>query len=167
MMSPEKIILSDHDKDKSKSMMMWIGKRRQGSSDLEKAQSLVELAIGLTILLLLVSGIFDVGRAIFTQFALQDAAEEGLVFGIGYPDNCAGIEQRVMDNLQNDILPITPTVEVTINGDDCEGATLSYGLPMDVKASANFVISMPFLTGQTLTLTGTANGTILRPKPET
>jgi len=38
---------------------------------------------------------------------------------------------------------------------------------MDVKASADFVISMPFLTGQTLTLTGTANGTILRPKPET
>ena len=148
-------------------MIMWNGNIGQGSANREKAQSLVELAIGLTILLLLVSGIFDVGRAIFTQFALQDAAEEGLVFGIGYPDNCDGIEQRVLDNLQNGILPITPTVEVQISGGDCEGATLSYGLQMDVKARADFVISMPFLTGQTLTLTGTANGTILRPKPET
>lgn len=148
-------------------MIYWSGKQRDKYSGKEKAQSLVELAIGLTILLLLVSGIFDVGRAIFTQFALQDAAEEGLVFGVGYPDNCDGIEQRVMDNLQNDIFPITPTVEVKISGGDCEGATLSYGLQMDVIASSNFVISMPFLTGQTLNLRGTANGTILRPPPET
>lgn len=147
--------------------MIWIGNQRKRTVNKEKAQSLVELAIGLTILLLLVSGIFDVGRAIFTQFALQDAAEEGLVYGVGYPDQCEGIEERVLENLENSVFPITPSVEVKVSDAACGSVTLSYGLRMDVIASADFVISMPFLTGQTLTLTGTANGTILRPPPET
>lgn len=135
---------------------------------MENGQSLVELAIGMTIMVLLLSGIFDVGRAIFTQFALQDAAEEGLVYGIGYPDQCAEIKQRVLENLSNSVLPITPTVDVdvTLAGTACESAsTLIYGMGMDVKVESDFVISMPFLTGQTITLRGTANGTILRPPP--
>ncbi len=131
----------------------------------EKGQSLVEFAIGLTIMILLLSGIFDVGRAIFTQFALQDAAEEGLVYGIGFPDECAAIEERVLENLDNSVLPITPAVSVTLAGAPCGSVALEYGLRMDVVVSSNFVISMPFLTGQTLTLRGTANGTILRPPP--
>ena len=57
----------------------------QSNSKKEEGQSLVELAIGMTIIVLLLSGIFDVGRAIFTQFALQDAAEEGLVYGVAFP----------------------------------------------------------------------------------
>jgi hypothetical protein len=133
----------------------------------ERGQSLVELAIGITIMILLLSGIFDVGRAIFTQFALQDAAEEGLVYGIGYPDQCAAIEDRVMENLQNNVFPITPAVAVTLAGAPCGSVTLQYGLRMDVIVSSDFVISMPFLTGQTITLRGTANGTILRPPPGT
>ena len=132
----------------------------------EKGQSLVEFAIGLTIMVLLLSGIVAVGRAIFTQFALQDAAEEGLVYGIGFPNECTEIEQRVLENLDNSVLPITPSVKVTLAGAACDpSATLTYGLRMDVVVSSDFVISMPFLTGQTLTLRGTANGTILRPPP--
>lgn len=132
----------------------------------EKGQSLVELAIGLTIMVLLLSGIFDIGRAIFTQFALQDAAEEGLVYGLGFPDSCSEIEARVMENLQNSVLPITPAVNITLSGAPCGTVTLQYGLRMDVIVSSDFVISMPFLTGQTINLRGTANGTILRPPPE-
>ena len=133
----------------------------------EKGQSLVELAIGMTIMVLLLSGIFDVGRAIFTQFALQDAAEEGLVYGIGFPDQCDAIRTRVLDTLQSGVLPTTPTVTVTLAGAPCGSVTLQYGLRMDVVVSSPFVISMPFLTGQTITLRGTANGTILRPPPGT
>jgi len=116
-------------------MMIWIGNQRKRTVNKEKAQSLVELAIGLTILLLLVSGIFDVGRAIFTQFALQDAAEEGLVYGVGYPDQCEGIEERVLENLENSVFPITPSVEVKVSDAACGSVTLSYGLRMDVIAS--------------------------------
>jgi Flp pilus assembly protein TadG len=142
-------------------------KANEATQQKERGQSLVEFAIGLTIMILLLSGIFDVGRAIFTQFALQDAAEEGLVYGIGYPDQCEAIKSRVMENLQNGVFPITPTVTVTLAGAPCGTVTLQYGLRMDVEVSSNFVISMPFLTGQTITLRGTANGTILRPPPGT
>jgi len=134
---------------------------------MEIGQSLVEFAIGLTIMVLLLSGIFDIGRAIFTQFALQDAAEEGLVYGIGFPDQCDAIEARVLENMQNSVLPVTPTVDVTLSGSPCGEVTLQYGLRMDVIVSSDFVISMPFLTGQKVNLRGTANGTILRPPPGT
>lgn len=140
---------------------------RKTHRKVEKGQSLVEFAIGLTIMVLLLSGIFDIGRAIFTQFALQDAAEEGLVYGIGFPNECAVIEDRVRENLQNSVLPITPAVSVMISDAPCGSVTLKYGLRMDVIVSSDFVISMPFLTGQTINLRGTANGTILRPPPET
>lgn len=142
--------------------------RNQSDYKKEEGQSLVELAIGMTIIVLLLSGIFDVGRAIFTQFALQDAAEEGLVYGIAFPNQCENIEARVMENLENSVFPVIPTVEVTIGNDHhvCEGATLAYGKRMDITVSADFEISMPFLTGQTINMAGTANGTILRPPPE-
>lgn len=145
----------------SKPLMSTKAKRK-----VEKGQSLVEFAIGLTIMLLLLSGIFDLGRAIFTQFALQDAAEEGLVYGIGFPTECGAIESRVRENLQNSVLPISPSISVSIAGAPCGSVTLQYGLRMDVIVSSNFVISMPFLTGQTITLQGSANGTLLRPSPD-
>lgn len=138
----------------------------KANREVEKGQSLVEFAIGLTIMILLLSGIFDIGRAIFTQFALQDAAEEGLVYGIGFPTECGAIESRVLENLQNSVLPITPSISVAIAGAPCGEVTLKYGLIMDVIVSSDFVISMPFLTGQTIKLRGTANGTILRPSPD-
>jgi len=42
----------------------------------EKGQSLVEFAFGLVILMILISGIVDLGRAFFTYMALNDAAQE-------------------------------------------------------------------------------------------
>jgi hypothetical protein len=141
-------------------------KKKQRFHRHEKGQSLVELAIGITILLWLLSGIVDVGRAIFTQFALQDAAEEGLVYGIGFPDQCDEIEARVLSNLENGALPTSPEITVTVDSSPCGTVTLVYGLSMDVEVSSTFMMSMPFLAGNSLTLKGTANGTILRPPPE-
>lgn len=135
---------------------------------IEIGQSLVELSIGITLLLILLMGIFDVGRAIYTKFALQDAAEEGLIYGIGNPDECGQIFTRVQENLDNQILPITPTISVTIGdgGAACGSIELAYGLRMGVVVSSPYVMTMPFFAGNTFTLTGTANGTILRPPPE-
>ncbi len=136
-----------------------------------KGQSLVELAIGLTLLMLLLSGIFDVGRAIFTQFALQDAAEEGIIYGIAYPQECGLIKARVTQSLQeNSIIPTDPTVNVSIADLDCEDPDLDleYGQKMEVKVIiSDFTLTMPFFAGTLLDLVGTANGTILRPPPGT
>lgn len=59
-----------------------------------KAQSLVEFAILLPIFLLVVLGIFDLGRVIYTLSALHNAAREGARYGaVNYCDE-DGIEAR-------------------------------------------------------------------------
>ena len=134
----------------------------------EKGQSLVELAISITLLLVFISGIVDLGRAIFTQFALQDAAEEGLVYGIANPNQCTQIISRVSDTLNNGVLPSSPTIRVTVNGVDCSpAAALTYNMPMEVIVTSDFTMWTPFFSGNNITLRGTANGTTLRPPPET
>ncbi len=136
----------------------------------EKGQSLVELAVGTLVLVWLLSGIFDVGRAIFMQFALQDAAEEGIIYGIAYPGKCDLIETRVKQSLaENSSIPTSPTVSIQINKSDCvqDSDDLEYGQKIEIKVDSNFTMTMPLLTGTTLNLRGTANGTILRPTPGT
>jgi hypothetical protein len=57
-----------------------------------KAQSLVEFAILLPIFLLIVLGIFDLGRVIYTLSALHNAAREGARYGAVNHCDPAGIE---------------------------------------------------------------------------
>src|SRR6266516_217514 len=46
----------------------------------EKGQSLVEFSLGLVFLLLIVSGLIDLGRLYFTYVALEDAAGEAALY---------------------------------------------------------------------------------------
>jgi len=113
-----------------------------------KGQSLVELAAGTFVLLWLLSGIFDVGRAIFTQFALQDAAEEGIIYGIAFPQECDNIALRVRSSLENNTtIPANPDVEILIDGKVCDDPyiKLDYGDKIVVNVSSTFTMTMPFL----------------------
>ena len=47
----------------------------------EDGQSMVELALTLTFLLILLAGTMDLGRAFFTWIEMRDAAQEGAVYG--------------------------------------------------------------------------------------
>ncbi len=51
----------------------------------ETGQGIVELALGMTVLILLIMGIADLGRAYFTYVALGNAAGEGASYGSFYP----------------------------------------------------------------------------------
>ena len=51
----------------------------------DRGQSLVEMTAGLMFLLVMLAGIVDVGRALFAQVALLDAAEEGALYGCLQP----------------------------------------------------------------------------------
>ncbi|MCX6055644.1 MAG: pilus assembly protein [Chloroflexi bacterium] len=142
----------------------------------EKAQSLVELSLGMVIFLILLAGIVDLGRAIFTQFAMQDAAEEGIVYGTSFPTDCNQIHQRVEYNLANREFAGGMTILTTIeanNGSfiDCSSipfAQVYAGKELRVVVTKTFPISMPFIgifIGQTIPLSATARGIILRPQP--
>ncbi len=47
----------------------------------QRGQSLVELAISLTVMLLLLSGAVTFGMALFSYVAMRDAAQEGALYG--------------------------------------------------------------------------------------
>lgn len=80
----------------------------------ERGQSLGELSILMTIILILLAGVADGGRALFTYISLRDAAQEGALYGsfaFSLPDPsssanslidpgtaCSRIFTRVMEN---------------------------------------------------------------------
>jgi Flp pilus assembly protein TadG len=56
----------------------------------ERGQSLVELAISLTVMLLLLSGAVSFGMALFSYVAIRDAAGEGALYGSIKPNSPTG-----------------------------------------------------------------------------
>mgnify|MGYP001822952384 CR=1 FL=1 len=52
-----------------------IDKRHEGG------QSLIELALMMVFLLIMLAGVVDVGRALFTYIAIRDSAQEGALVG--------------------------------------------------------------------------------------
>jgi len=142
----------------------------------ERGQSLTEFSVGGVILLILLVGIVDLGRAFFSYIALRDAAQEAAVYGSICPQDAAAIEARLRSSsnapldLQND-----PNIEVechylTESGETpCGGTVPAPGNGIRVRAIyRNFVITMPFmgtfLGTQTITLRAEVTDTILRNK---
>ncbi|MBN2147627.1 MAG: pilus assembly protein [Anaerolineales bacterium] len=71
-------------------------KRKTQHHTREQGQSLVELAVSLVIILYLLAGAIDLGRAFFTYSALRDAAQEGAAYGSVYPDDVDEIIKRTV-----------------------------------------------------------------------
>ena len=133
------------------------------ANNTQSGQSLVEFAVSLVILLLLISGIVDAGRALFTYMALRDAAQEGAVYGAINPTVTDAIKDRVYkssDMLQS--IEGSVSVDVTLTGSPCMGN----GIKVDVGYDT-FPITMPFLGAiigsQTVAIKASAVDTILTP----
>ncbi len=145
--------------------------------NVQRGQSLIELAISMVLLFMLLSGIVDFGRALFTYFVLQDAAEEGIIFGTSYPTDCNQINDRIHNNIDNQINNNSTVINITIK-DDAGVFESCYSIPfaqvyagkiMRITITNDFPITMPFLGtilgSQNIPLTITTNGVILRPPP--
>ena len=132
----------------------------------ERGQSLVELAISLTVILVLLAGAVDFGMAYFSFAAMQDAAQEGALYGSINPEDEAGIITRVRQASSNPIdLSDTSLVDVTVTTDPdvgpCEGDEVK------VEVVYDYPISMPFIGAiigsQAITLNASVTDTILQP----
>jgi Flp pilus assembly protein TadG len=107
----------------------------------ERGQSLTELALSMTILLILLAGVVDLGRAFFTFMILRDAVKEGAVYASINPSDTSEIKDHVVHASSMVENLITPNdVSVQIIGDPCAG----YLVRVDATIS-NFQITMPFL----------------------
>lgn len=63
-----------------------------------RGQSLVELAVMMPVLVLILAGILDLGRAYMTLIALRDAAAEGAAYAALHPTDTNQIVARVADS---------------------------------------------------------------------
>ena len=137
--------------------------KNHNSSQLEQGQSLVEMAIALVILLLLVGGIVDIGRAYFTYMAMRDSVQEGALYGSINPTLTEEIRNHVLDS--SDMIPdILSSDDITVEviGPPCTGNGIRVTALYD-----DFQITMPFIGivigGQTISISATVTDTILSP----
>lgn len=138
----------------------------------ESGQSIVEFAVSIMVVLMLLVGIADFGRALFTYIALRDAAQEGAVYGSICPLGAAAIESHARQASSYPInLSDTTAIDVTCTymdgGGACGSSVPSPGVGIKVKvAYPHFQITMPLLGAiigtQTLNLSAEVTDTILR-----
>jgi Flp pilus assembly protein TadG len=137
------------------------------NSKSERGQSMVEFAFGFVVLLLMLSGAVDGGRALFTYMALRDSAQEGALYGSTNPTATSEIITRVKQS--SDILqslssqdPTNLKVDVLVQGAGCTGDAITVKVAYD-----NFQITMPLLGGivgsQSIGISTSVTDTILSP----
>ena len=127
---------------------------------------MVEFALTLVIILVLLAGTVDLGRAIFTYLSLRDAAQEGASFASYNPGDTAGIHDRACasSNLVQDLCNIPGALDITRNlsGVGCNGDSVTVQV-----LYSNFQLVTPFLGSiigsQTIPIRASIIDTILVP----
>lgn len=145
---------------------------RAAAARRERGQSLAEFAIMLPVLLILLMGVLDLGRAFFTYLALQDAAAEGAYFGTSYPRcrtsaDCANpnnIEYRVRQSAPYGGMVNWSAATVTSNV-----PSRTPGDSLTVSVSYDFTLLTPVIQAvagsQTLRLTARSIAVIVGDNP--
>lgn len=85
-------------------------------------QSLVEFALILPLFVLIIAGIFDLGRAFFTSITITNAARVGARYGTLHPSDLTGVITATVTEAQDSNIFINPmdvTVACPINVDRC------------------------------------------------
>jgi Flp pilus assembly protein TadG len=129
--------------------------RRPSRRARREGQAFVEFALVLPLLLMLLMGLFDVGRIIFTYIALEDAAQEGTIYMAHEPAPAATVIARVKtsSNHEEVVNATVPTPICTIApAPGIVSVTATYELPL----------LTPFVReifGGTFTMSATFTGT--------
>jgi Flp pilus assembly protein TadG len=101
-------------------------KSLEHSSEREEGSAILELALVLPLLLLLLAGAVDLGRAYFAAIEVQSAAQAGALYGSQYPTDTAGMVNAAMQNAQ-DITSILQTPSATYGCECYDGTPIACG----------------------------------------
>jgi Flp pilus assembly protein TadG len=107
--------------------------------DGKKGQSLVEVALLMPLLVLIIAGIIDLGRAYMTMVALNDAAAEGATYASIHPSQTAQIIARTAES-SSALVTLDPDL-VTI---DYAPPPMS-GRPITVTVGCEYQLMTPFV----------------------
>lgn len=132
-------------------------------SEKERAQSLMEMAVSFTILMLLLAGAVDFGRIFFFYISILDASQEGAVYGAIEPDTDATIIARVRASSTSPLnLASDPNVAVVVT----DSGTRCAGDPITVTVTYQYTFTMPFigtvLPASSFPLSASTSAVILR-----
>ena len=108
----------------------------------ERGQDAVEFAIILLVLFLVLVGIFDMGRAVYSYSVLFNAAREGARYGVIHPTDSAGIEAQVR-NLAVGLDPSALTVTSSMPDSKDVRVQLSYQFTIVTPLIQSFFGSNP------------------------
>ncbi len=137
--------------------------RRASARHAERGQSLTEMAISISLLMIVLAGAIDLGRVYFLLLALRDAAAEGAAYGSIAPGDLAGIESRVRGESPAGMIDWSgATIKTTFIGPACRGGGVR------VHATIPYRILTPFVGaivgGQSISLDAEVVNTILTPE---
>jgi hypothetical protein len=104
----------------------------------QKGQSMVEMALTMPILILIVAGILDLGRASFTFIALSDAAAEGAAYAAIHPTDTAQVINRAADS-SNGLVVLDPGM-ISV-----DFAALTPGSPITVTVEYEYRLLTPII----------------------
>lgn len=128
---------------------------------LPRAQALVEFTLFIVLLFLLMAGAVDVARAVTVYTYINNAAQEGALYGTMYPTDLSGIEKRVQSTAKSLFQDPTTdlTIEVSYHSQPCPGDLIQ----VDVTAQITliFPFAETFIPDRRLTLQTTAYQVIL------
>lgn len=102
-----------------------------------RGQSVVEFALVIPILLLLVIGFLDLGRAMYTQSVLANAAREGARVAIIRTNSVGDIRKAVKANAIG--------VEVSDSDITIDPESRTAGRPVSVSVTSRFYALTPFI----------------------
>jgi len=126
------------------------GRKRNSRTEISKdlGQSLVELALILPVLMLILMGIVDFGRAFNARIIITNAAREGARYGAMHPADEGGIKDRVINEAAGS--------GISIEADDVEvefpNGTSEPGNPIRVTVTYDFSLITPLLFGGDTTI---------------
>lgn len=126
----------------------------------ERGQNLVGFSAAMMVVLVLLSGVLDLGRLYTSLLSLRDAAQEGASYASIAPTSLHEIQERVRQTSSDPIdfaAFADSQIEVQVTGPACSGNCVTVRLRYD------FHFIAPFIHGITIPLSAEATDTILTP----
>ncbi len=127
----------------------------------QKAQTLVEFTLLIVLLLLIMAGSVDVARAVTVYTFLDNAAQEGAVYGVMAPTDTTQIEQRVQDTVKSWIRDPANDLDIAIlyHTQPCPGHLIE--VRVRTQLPLTFPLANLFIPSRELTLEASAHQMIL------
>lgn len=112
----------------------------------ERGQSLVELALGFTFILILLAGAINFGQAFFIWIALREATQEGAVYAATHPTT--GYQPEVINRVRAAVQTEIPAFEIGRLTTTITRATnpICPGDPITISAEYRFRVLVPFVS---------------------